>query len=127
MKHTWYVVAAAGFSRELNDVGEQLLRACGGGDGWGVILGEAAPLWGLSTNPRLYPGTLEPAKPGNELKKFGEADVLLTDAERLAGTNSGDCGVTFFDVIGEPIPILENDWLKLFVHKGVLVFCRFYR
>lgn len=115
-----------GFSRDAKDVGEQLLRASGGGEGCGVSLGETVPLWGLSTSPRLYPGTTaEPPRPGNELKKFGEAEVLLTDADRLAGINSGDWGVTFLEVIGEPIPILENDWLKLFVHSGVLVFCRF--
>lgn len=94
----------------MKDVGEQLLSACGGGDGCGVNRGDTVPLCGLSTNPLLYPGTtFAPASPGNELKKFGEAEVLLTDVDRFAGMNSGLCGVTFFDVIGDPIPILEND------------------
>lgn len=42
------------------------------------------------------------------------------------GTNSGDCGVTFLGVNGDPMLILEKDEVKLFVTTGVLVVCRFY-
>lgn len=64
-----------GFSIVLCGTGEQLFITVGG-DGWGVKCGETVPLWGESTRFRVEvnpgPGVV-PAKPGNELKKFGDA------------------------------------------------------
>lgn len=122
-------MAAAGFSILPNEVGELLFR-CGGGEDWGVILGEAVALWGLSTRlarPENPGTTAAPpaATPVYELKKFGDAEVLLTEAERFAGTNSGDCGVTFFEEIGEPRLIFENG-CEMLDDTGVLLVCRFW-
>lgn len=54
-------------------MGEQLLIACGGGDGWGVICGLTVPLWGESTREREND---DPCPPWNELKKFGDAESI---------------------------------------------------
>lgn len=49
--------------------------AIGGGEGWGVMCGDTVPLCGESTIGLVKPTgpAAVPAKPGNELKKFGEA------------------------------------------------------
>lgn len=52
--------------------------------------------------------------------------VLEVKILDVPGTNSGDCGVTFLGIIGDPMLIFENDDVKLFVTTGVLVLCRFY-